>query len=187
MIEVSEVDEAVVGLKRRFHLGFVAYDAWQSVASIQKLRKHAIPADMRKYSRQYKMEIYKELEELLKGGRLIIPLQGKESDLLMQEMLHLQRKFDGNGFKVYPKKDGDVCKTDDVVDALAVACYLAMQCQVTGLPRSKLVNTGFVPTANNVNYRSMQGTTYGYKELEIINRMKGGRAARDYSNKRFGR
>ncbi len=184
---MSEVDETVVGLKRRFHLGLVAYDAWQSVSSIQKLRKHAIPADMRKYTRQYKMEIYKELEELLKGGRLIIPLEGKESDLLMHEMLHLQRKFDGNGFKVYPKKDGDVCKTDDVVDALAGACYLAMQCQANGLPRAKLVNTGFSPTAQNVVWRSMQGTSYGYKELEVINRMKGGLGAGLYANKRSRR
>jgi len=84
-------------------------------------------------------------------------MQGKESDLLLQEMIHLQRKFDGNGFKVYPKKEGDVCKTDDLVDALAGACYLAMQQNVSGLPKAKLVNTGYAPNSNSIAWRAGNG------------------------------
>ena len=180
MIEVSKIDEYMITLKRRFHLGMVTYDMWNSASSVMKLRKHGIPAQLKSYNRKFKMEIYTELEELLKSNRLRIPRFGfnEESSaatgLLYNEMIHVQRKYDATGFKVYPKKEGDVTKTDDVVDALAGACYMALSRDVNRMPSSRLVNTGVSPQANNVVWRSMQGVPYGKKEWEAMNRIRGG-------------
>lgn len=176
MIEVAKIDEYMVTLKRRFHLGLVTYDLWNSASSVLKLRKHGIPAQMKAFNRRYKMEIYTELEELMKANRLKIPRYGfneessKATNLLYNELTHLQRKYDGTGFKVYPKKEGDVTKTDDVVDALAGACYSAISRDTVKLPGGKIVNTGFSPQSNDVVWRSMQGTPYGFGSGEKVSR-----------------
>ncbi len=165
-IEIDEVDSYVVGLKRRFHLGIVSYDLWNSTASVQKLKKYGIPAVRKPFNRKYKMTIYTELESLINSGRLKIPYH----HLLRNEMLGLQRKYDNTGYKVYPKKEGDGCKTDDVVDALAGACFMTISKAALTLPGGKLVNTGFVPQANNVVWRSMQGTPYGQGSGQAVSR-----------------
>ena len=170
-IIVEKVDEYVCSLRRNFHLGMVGYDAWQSQASIQKLRKHGIPAKEFKYLRNYKMEIYKELEELLKTDRLKIPYVNDDSELLRQEMIHLQRKFDtGSGFKVYHKTEGDACKTDDVVDALAGAVYLALGSAINRLPKGRTVTLNTIPSTNNIVWRSMQGIPYGIGSGQAVSR-----------------
>jgi hypothetical protein len=157
MIEISQIDDYVCSLKRRFHLGMVSYDQWNSQSSIQKLRKYGIPAIMTRFNRTYKMAIYSELEELIKSGKLKCPYH----PVLKSEMLYLLRRYDANGWKVFPKKEGDTPKTDDIVDALAGACYHAVSQDQKRLPHGRLVNTGVVPSANNVVWRSMQGIPYG--------------------------
>lgn len=180
-ISISEVDEYMVGLKKLFHLGLVTYDQWNSSASIAKLRKHGIPAIKKQFNRRYKMEIYTELENLLNSGRIRIP----EHVLLKNEMIELQRKFNmDTGFRVYPKQDGDGCKTDDITDALAGACYNAISAGGNNLPKGKMVNMGISPQSNNVSYRSMQGTTYGSDDWGVIDRMRGGDGAAKYWKKR---
>lgn len=153
MIDISVVDDYVCSLKRRFHLGLVSYDQWSSVASIQKLRKNGIPAIMTRFNRNHKMAIYSELEILINSGRLKCPYHA----VLRSEMLHLLRRHDANGWKVFPKKEGDTPKTDDIVDALSGACFHAVSQDQNKLPHGRLVNTGIVPTANNVIWRSMSG------------------------------
>lgn len=153
MIEVEEVDEFVISLKRRFHLGLVTYDSWNSAASIQKLKKNGIAAKEKKYNRKYKMQIYSELEELLKSERLRIPYVS----LLFNEMIHLQRKYDANGFKIYPKTEEDVANTDDVVDALAGAIFNTISTDVNRLPSGRMVATGSTPSANDQVWQGMQG------------------------------
>jgi hypothetical protein len=164
MIEISEVDDYVCTLKRRFHLGLVTYDQWNSTASIQKLRKKGIPAIMTRFNRRHKMAIYSELEELIKVGKLKCPFH----QVLSNEMTHLQRRYDALGFKVYPKKDGDVTKTDDITDALAGAVFSALSQGSTKLPRGKMVNTGTTSQANNVVWRSAQGIPYGVGSGEQV-------------------
>lgn len=157
IIEVERVDEYVISLKRRFNLGLVTYDTWNSLSSVQKLQKYGIPAQMKQFNPKFKMQIYKELEEILNSGRLIIPWH----ELLYNELLYLQRKFYETGFKVFPKQDGEVPKTDDVADALAGAVYHSLEQQVNRLPSARLVNTGSSPSSNQIPWRNMQGGTYG--------------------------
>ncbi len=88
-INPNEVMAYVIGLKRKFHLGLITYDAFTSQESILKMRKAGIPNKETKFLPTYKFTIYKELENLINTGRLFIPYD----QLLYQEMVELQRKF----------------------------------------------------------------------------------------------
>jgi hypothetical protein len=179
-IQIDEVDDYVIGLKRRFKLALVTYDQWNSVSSIQKMRKNGIPAKCTRYNRHYKMQIFSHLDMLINSGRILIP----RHDLLMDEMMNLQRRANNNNtYSVFPKKDGDV-RTDDLTDALAGAAYNALAQANLRLPSGKMVNTGIVPSSNSYNYRSMQGTMYGRKELSVLDRMLHGGMSNLPSNDR---
>lgn len=155
-INPNEVTAYIIGLKRKFHIGLITYDAWASQESILKMRKAGIPNKETKFSAQYKFKIYKELETLVNTGRLDIPY----NNVLYHEMIELQRRFTPTGFKVMPKQDGDGMKSDDIVDCLAGACYVAIEKQMTRLPYAKLVQLGN-PSGSNTVWRNMQGGVYG--------------------------
>ncbi|GAH65282.1 unnamed protein product, partial [marine sediment metagenome] len=53
-IKEEEVDEYVIGLRRRFYLGLVTYDQWNSAASIKKLRRNGIPSKKTAFNKRYK-------------------------------------------------------------------------------------------------------------------------------------
>jgi phage terminase large subunit-like protein len=155
-INPNAVMQYVINLKRRFHIGLITYDAFTSQESILKMRKAGIPNKETKFLPAYKFTIYKELENLVNTGRLMIPYE----NLLYQEMIELQRKFTPTGFKVLPKQDGDGVKSDDVVDCIAGACYTAVERQMSKLPNAKLANLGN-PGGNQIAWRTMQGGVYG--------------------------
>ena len=155
-INPNDVTQYVVDLKRKFHLGMITYDAFASLESILKMRKAGIPNKETKFTGSYKFLIYKELESLVNSGRLFIPYH----NLLYNEMIELQRKFTPTGFKVLPKKEGDGAKSDDIVDCLAGACYIAVQKQVSRLPYSRVASLGN-PSGNNIVWKNMQGGIYG--------------------------
>jgi ABC-type amino acid transport system permease subunit len=96
----------------------VTYDHFNSHYSIEKLRKKGVPTKMTPFTKRYKNIIYDNLYQLVVQRKLFIP----NHLLLKNEMKNLQRKWLNSGYKVYPKRDGDVT-TDDIVDALAGACY----------------------------------------------------------------
>lgn len=156
-IIVDEVDDYMIAMNQRFHFGLVTYDHWNSRESIAKLRKHGVPAKMTPFSKQYKQRIYDNLYQLVIGGKLKIP----HYQLLAVEMKNLQRKWTESGFKVMPKKDAEI-DTDDIVDALAGACFNAMDRDISKLPQGKMVNMPVSPNSNAQVWRSMQGTPYGF-------------------------
>ena len=75
------------------------------------------------------------------------------------------------GYKVYPKRDGDVY-TDDILDALAGACYSAMQVSSVKLPYGKLINTGVTPTSNSRMWQSMSGPMGFGTGGQVANRLE---------------
>ncbi|HUS49280.1 MAG TPA: LAGLIDADG family homing endonuclease [Candidatus Paceibacterota bacterium] len=155
-INPNEVMQYVIDLKRKFHIGMITYDSFASQESILKMRKAGIPNKETKFSGIYKFKIYRELENLVNAKRIFIPWD----NLLYNEMIELQRKFTPTGFKILPKKDGDGVKSDDVVDCVAGACYIAIEKQMQGLPHAKLVSMGN-PGGQNVLWKTMGGV-YGY-------------------------
>lgn len=157
-IQIDEVDDYMMWINRRFHLGLVTYDQWNSQSSINKLRRIGIPAMEARFSKSYKIQIYDELYALVAQKRLRLP---PECELLKNEMLNLQRKFMNQGYRIYPKTEGE-CKTDDCCDALAGACFNSLKQDAQRLPHSQLVNTGVAPSLSSITWRSMQGVPYGH-------------------------
>jgi hypothetical protein len=159
-IQLERVDEHMLWVNTRFHLALVTYDQWNSQHSVNRLRRAGIPAMETIFNKNYKIQIYDELYALVTHNeqKLILP---PECELLKNEMLNLQRKFMGQGYRIYPKTEGE-CKTDDCCDALAGACFNALKTDAGRLPQGALVNTGVVPSSNHMLWRSMQGTPYGY-------------------------
>lgn len=155
-IIVSEVDEYVASLNIKFCLGLVTYDHFNSQESISNLRKRGVPTKMTPFTRQYKNIIYNNLYQLIAQKRLIIP----NHLLLKNEMKNLQRKWTDNGYKVYPKRDGDIT-TDDICDALAGACYNCVEKEQNTVVRGKLVSMPVSNGMNNMVWRSMSGQPYG--------------------------
>jgi intein/homing endonuclease len=154
-ILVDEVDDYVIELNGRFCLGVVTYDHFNSHSSIEKLRKKGVPTKMTPFTKRYKNIIYDHLYQLVIQRKLLIP----NHLLLKNEMKNLQRKWLNSGYKVYPKRDGDVT-TDDIVDALAGACFNCVEKEMNKTPQGKLVNLP-VNGNNNMVWRSMQGIPYG--------------------------
>jgi hypothetical protein len=155
-ISIDEVDEYVIDLRRRFHMALVTYDQWNSQSSIEKMRKNGIPAMCTRFNKGYKIQIYDELYKLVAQEKLKLPYV----KLMYDEMMNLQRKFMAQGYRIYPKTEGE-CRTDDTCDALAAACFNALRTESQRLPQAQLVNMGTSPTANSVVWRSMQGVPYG--------------------------
>jgi len=164
-INPNEVMQYVINLKQRFHIGLITYDSFASQESILKMRKAGIPNKETKFTGIYKFNIYKELENLINSGRLFIPYD----NLLYQEMIELQRKFTPTGFKILPKKEGDGVRSDDVCDALAGACYIAIEKHVHKLPYARIVNLGN-PSGQDTVWRNMQGGVYGVGSGQQVSR-----------------
>lgn len=154
LISVEEIDKYMLEINKRFHLGLVTYDQWNSQASIQKLRKVGIPAIETRFTKNYKMLIYDNLYELVVSKKLLIP----GNLLMMNEMVNLQRKWStsGGGFSVMPKIEGDIT-TDDLCDALAGACFNTMDRTVRRLPQGKLASMPVSPGANDRVWMGPQG------------------------------
>lgn len=155
-IQIDEVDDYVVELNGRFCLGVVTYDHFNSQVSIEKLRKKGVPTKMTPFTKRYKNIIYDNLYQIVIQNKLIIP----NHLLLKNEMKNLQRKWLNSGYKVYPKRDGDVT-TDDIVDALAGVCMNCIEKEIDRLPQGKLLNFNVQSSSNNIVWRSMQGIPYG--------------------------
>ncbi len=183
-LDVFEITDYLIGLKRRFRLGLLTYDQFSSQECILKLRKASIPNKLIRFNRSMKMSIYKELENLINGGRLLIPCQA-ETSLLQTEMIELRRKFDGQGFKVTPMQEGDGAKTDDIVDCLAGACYSAIEKQISRLPGGRMAQSPG-GSNNDIVWRNMQGGVMGVGSGGQVAKMMDQRS-QAYRNRNYGR
>lgn len=155
-LQLEKITQYVVELKRRYHFGLITYDQWNSHEAIQTLKKNGLVAKCTPYIPKYKVQIYDNLYNLIVGDKIIIP----HNILLYNEMIHLQQKYTAQGYRVYPRREGEVV-TDDLVDALAGAAYNTMAAVRQKLPTGKLVNMGNLHSASQQVWMSMQGVPLG--------------------------
>lgn len=139
-IDVYEVDKYVIELHKRFRLALVTYDTFNYLASVQRMRAKGIPTKVTPFRKQYKIQIYQHLYNLLVAHQVALPRRGPYANLLEMELKCLKRIYTNNGFKICPDEEAQV-KTDDVVDALAGACGVACEDIFAGYPKSVTVNT----------------------------------------------
>lgn len=152
-IDNEEVSRYIEQLRRKFYLGLVTYDFWNSKQSMQMLKRLGVPSKMTHYTKRYKMIIYDELYNLVVKNKILIP----RHNLLMNEMFNLQRRWTApTGYSVHPKKEGDVI-TDDVCDAVAGAVYNAIASMTQHLPKAKVIEAPQSPSSGARQWNSMSG------------------------------
>jgi len=152
----EEIESYIAKLSRRFYLSQVSFDQWNSAASIKGLQAKGIPAKLTRFTKRYKIIIYDYLYDLASSGKLYIPYH----EPMKNEMLYLQRKYMPTGYRVFAKRDGTV-RTDDLVDALAGACFSTFKQDESRLPQGRLARLSVTMGADQTMWRSMQGIPYG--------------------------
>jgi hypothetical protein len=172
-IIIDEIDSYILMMNQHFHIGLVTYDLFNSVASLQKLRRAGIPCKLTHYNKSYKMQIYDQLEMLVNERRLILP----HNQTLENELVNLQRRYDsGRGYSVFPNRECET-PTDDACDALAGAAFNCFTTQVNRLPSTRLVSLPSTGQAGATQFRSMQGPAYGPRVLDHMRARGGGGGA----------
>ena len=112
-INFSSIRQMIVDLCRKFNVGLVTFDRWQSVEMIQSLRSQNINADFH----SVKKSDYDTLMTTIYDTRL----RGYWNELLVEEELLKLRLFNNN------KIDHPNSGSKDLADALAGATFNCMQ------------------------------------------------------------
>ena len=161
-IDIELIDNYVIELTRKFRVSLVAYDQFESAASIQKFIKAGIDAIKTHFSRQYNMKIYKNLRSIIYDRRLKLLYH----ELGVNELIHLQEKKVGKKQCIIEApQSGDVV-TDDMADVLANAVFLAIDNELTATSTSMArvsVKTDTTARATKVRVGSMRGHRGGFR------------------------
>ena len=170
-VNVFEVDQYIIDIARRYRLGMVTYDAWNSLASIQRLRGKGIPVKMTPFRKQYKMAIYDRLEHLLVNNQVALPNKGRWSHLMEHELKCLKKIFKPQGFQIKPDPDGLVT-TDDVCDGIAGALGQATERVYAGYPKGGTVYMPQGGTNHNFKWNIGAGN-YSNQQYKFISEKLG--------------
>jgi len=138
-LDYSAIDAEVLSICKRFRPAFVTYDQYNSVHSLQMLQRAGYRCLQTAFNRGYKNKIYQNLKDLMAKPER--PLQLYDEPLLIREILNVKFKPTPRGQSIGADKRGE-CPTDDVVDCLAGAAFLACGQHSHQLPESSLVYTG---------------------------------------------
>ena len=171
-INVFEVDKYITLLARRFRFAMVSYDNWNSQASVQNLRRKGVPTKITPFRKQYKMTIYDHLEHLLVDHQLALPRKGPHASLMEQELKCLKRIYTPVGFKIQPNPEAQVT-TDDLTDALAGVCALAIDNIYSGYARSGTVRMPQIPSSGSNDQWNIGHGTYSGKQWDFMHRKFG--------------
>jgi len=141
----NEIDREVLGIARLFRPMTITYDTFNSKHSIELLRSSGFNCRELSYNRGVKTKIYQNLKDLMlyqPYPELQIYPHGGEADILIQEMKELKYKSLKRGYTLLPDKNGEV-GTDDLLDCLSGACYMASEGHRESLPAPVTVRMGY--------------------------------------------
>jgi hypothetical protein len=138
-LDFSKIDAEVLELCRRFRPEVVSYDTFNSEHSLQMLKRSGFRTLRTTFNRAYKNKIYQNVKDLLAKPERGLWLY--DEPLLMKEILSIKFKPTPRGQSIGADKRGD-CPTDDLVDCLAGASFIACGQHSIQLPESCLVYTG---------------------------------------------
>jgi len=157
-VDIEYIDNYVLDLTKNFKVAMIAYDQFESAASIQKFKKLGINAVRTQFTRAYNMVIYKALRAMIYERRVSL-LHNEEG---LNELVHLQEKrIDKRQFKVQAPTSGDIT-TDDLADVLANVVNIVITNELSG---SNIVS------ANPGNAeRIITGQVESLRDLRIRNR-----------------
>jgi len=138
-LNFSEIDAEVLSICKRFRPTMITYDQFNSVHSLQMLKRAGYRCQQTAYNRGFKNKIYQNLKDLM--ARPEHPLWLYDDGLLIQEMLNIKFKPTPRGQSIGADKRGE-CPTDDLLDCLAGASFMACGQHSYQLPESSIVYTG---------------------------------------------
>ena len=138
-LDFSAIDAEVLSICKKFRPSIVTYDQFNSVHSLQMLQRAGYRCLQTSYNRGYKNKIYQNLKDLMVKPEH--PLWLYDDALLIMEMINIKFKPTPRGQSIGADKRGE-CATDDVVDCLAGAAFMACGQHSHQLPESSIVYTG---------------------------------------------
>jgi len=145
-LNIVQLDEEILDIARQFRPRSVTFDQWNSVHSINYLRKQGFYANQIAFGRGPKADYYKNLYDLMDRDELEI--YGDE--LLISEMLNIKYKPTTRGISIFADPKAET-KTDDLVDALAGAAWMAIGRRLKdNLPHGGLTFFGHESSRNSM-------------------------------------
>jgi hypothetical protein len=139
-IDIEKVENFIISLqsRRMFNVGIVAYDQYQSQASIQKFQKMGMNAQETTFTNKYKDAIYGTLRScLLTNTVRCFGKDAPDSDVLsiaLAELKSIQRTLKGKTVHIGHPNVGAI-QTDDIADCIANLVHLLI---TAGTPTGKL-------------------------------------------------
>jgi hypothetical protein len=137
-LNILEIDQEIGQICLKFRPIIVGYDQYNSAGSMALLRHKGVNLIQHAFNRGYKMRIYQNLKDLMIKKALYL----YEDSYLVPELRHLKYRPTPRGISIGADTRGDV-PTDDCVDCLAGAAFLASSNYYRGLPQTVTVYTGF--------------------------------------------
>ena len=147
-VNISDVDQYVIDLTRRFNIVSITYDQWESASSSQLLQRMGLPARITPFSSTYKQMVYSTLRNLFFKQEIeFYQHDGHNPDISLdtygfsiearEQFKFLGRKYNKKGFSVFAAEG----HYDDIPDCIAGAAYVALNEQhgYTRLPTSRTV------------------------------------------------
>lgn len=139
-ISFKEIDEEVLLLYKRFRPVSTTYDMWNSIQSVEFLKKRGVNAAQLPFNRSNKATFFQHLIDLLDRDELWLYYD----EYIIGELINLKFKPTQRGISILADRGADV-STDDIVDCIAGACWMATGRMLTcSLPSSVIVNMGRV-------------------------------------------
>ena len=141
----NEIDKEVLAIARIFRPVMITYDTFNSKHSLELLRSSGFNCRELTYNRGVKTKIYQNLKDLMlyqPVPELQLYPHGGEAELLISEMKEIKYKSLQRGYTLMPDKNGEV-GTDDLLDCLAGACYMANEGHREALPAPVTVQMGY--------------------------------------------
>jgi hypothetical protein len=153
-LDIVALDDEVLGIARCFRPRSITYDTWNSIHSIHYLRKQGFYATELAFGRGPKNAYYKNLLDLMDRDEL--ELYGDEE--FMSEIFGIRYKPSARGLSLFPdprastNEDGKwIASTDDLVDALAGAAWMAIGRPLKdGLPHGGVIYMGHESNRNSM-------------------------------------
>jgi len=147
-VNISEVDNTVLELSRRFNLVSITYDQWESAASSQFLQRMGLPVRITAFNSNYKQSVYSTLRNLFFEGRIeIYGHDGYDHALNVDhygfaaeakdQLKFLTKRFNARSMRVNAAN----AHFDDLPDCIAGASYIALMGEhgYTTLPSSRVM------------------------------------------------
>jgi hypothetical protein len=138
-LDLLKIDQEVLAICRRFRPLLVSYDQWGSQGSLAFLKRNGVAVRQSQFNRRYKQEIYQNLQDLMSKPESALWLY--DHPQLIREMLHIRHRPTPRGISIGANPHGD-CPTDDCVDCLAGAAFIASHHYYGRLPQPVTVYTG---------------------------------------------